>query len=45
LMNRVTLHAARLSFDHPDTGVRMTVEAPLHKDFQAMLNQLRKWGK
>jgi len=45
LMNRVTLHAAKLSFDHPDTGARMTVEAPLPKDFQAVVNQLRKWGK
>lgn len=44
LMSRVTLHALRLSFDHPDTGERMTVEAPLHKDFQALLKQLRKWG-
>mgnify|MGYP001156578763 CR=1 FL=1 len=45
LMSRVTLHAAKLSFDHPDTGARITLEAPLHKDFQAVLNQLRKWGK
>ncbi len=45
LMSRTTLHAARLSFDHPATGERLTVEAPMHKDFQAVISQLRKWGK
>ena len=45
LMTRSTLHAQRLSLDHPTTGERMHVEAPLPKDFKAVLNQLRKWGK
>jgi 23S rRNA pseudouridine1911/1915/1917 synthase len=43
LMSRATLHAGRLTFDHPLTGRRMTIEAPLPKDFAAVLNQLRKW--
>jgi 23S rRNA pseudouridine1911/1915/1917 synthase len=43
LMSRTSLHAARLRFDHPATGERMTFEAPLPKDFAALLNQLRKW--
>ncbi len=45
LMSRTALHAFRLVFDHPVTGVRTTVEADLHKDFQAVVNQLQKWGK
>ena len=45
LMSRTTLHAFRLVFDHPVTGERTTVEAGLHKDFQAVVNQLQKWGK
>ncbi len=43
LMARQTLHAASLSFNCPDTGSEVSVEAPLPKDFQAVLNQLRKW--
>lgn len=45
LMSRTTLHAKTLSFDHPTTLERMTFEAELPKDFRAVLNQLRKWGK
>ncbi len=45
LMSRSTLHAARLSFDHPGTGQRMNFEAALPKDFAAVVKQLRKWGK
>jgi RluA family pseudouridine synthase len=45
LMSRTTLHAARLSFDHPRTGQRMNFEAALPKDFAAVVKQLRKWGK
>ena len=33
LIARQALHAARLSFDHPVTGKRMTFEAPLPEDF------------
>lgn len=42
LMSRVSLHAQRLSFDHPTHLERATFEAPLPKDFQRTLNQLRR---
>ena len=45
IMSRTTLHAFRLTFQHPATLERMSFEAPLPKDFNALLNQLRKWGK
>jgi len=45
LMSRTTLHAGKLVFDHPTTGERMTIVADLPKDFAAVINQLRKWGK
>jgi 23S rRNA pseudouridine1911/1915/1917 synthase len=45
IMSRTTLHAFRLSFQHPDTLERLSYEAPLPKDFNALLSQLRKWGK
>lgn len=45
LMSRTTLHASKLTLDHPTTGERLTFEAPLHKDFSAVLNQLDKWNK
>jgi 23S rRNA pseudouridine1911/1915/1917 synthase len=38
---RQALHAARLAFDHPVTGARVTVEAPLPADLQRLLSQLR----
>ncbi|HMO40499.1 MAG TPA: RluA family pseudouridine synthase [Saprospiraceae bacterium] len=44
LMARTTLHAARLTLDHPISGERLHFAAPLPKDFQAVLRQLRKWG-
>lgn len=44
LMNRLSLHAMQLSFDHPVTNERMVFEGHLHKDFEAVLKQLRKWG-
>lgn len=45
LMERTSLHAARLRIDHPATGERLEFKAELPKDFAAVLNQLRKWGK
>lgn len=45
LMSRTTLHANRLTIQHPQTGEQMAFEAPLHKDFAAIVKQLRKWGK
>lgn len=45
LMSRTTLHAYHLQVTHPSTGEKLEVEAPLHKDFSAVLKQLRKWAK
>ena len=44
LMSRITLHAWRLELEHPATGQHLAFEAPLPKDFAALLKQLRKWG-
>jgi 23S rRNA pseudouridine1911/1915/1917 synthase len=40
-IGRQALHAARLAFDHPRSGRRMTVEAPLPADFRRALAVLR----
>ncbi len=45
LMSRVSLHAQKLSFLHPTTGNPVSFEAPLPKDFAAVVKQLQKWGK
>ncbi len=45
LMQRLTIHALRLSFTHPLTGKSFEVEAALPKDFRALLSALRKWDK
>ena len=39
--HRQALHAFRLSFDHPVSGRRVTVEAPLPPDFKELLARLR----
>jgi len=39
--DRQMLHAAKLSLNHPKTGKRMTFEAPLPDDMEALLKQLR----
>ena len=44
LMSRTTLHAAKVTFNHPMTNESITFEAELPKDFRAVLNHLRKWG-
>jgi 23S rRNA pseudouridine955/2504/2580 synthase/23S rRNA pseudouridine1911/1915/1917 synthase len=44
LMERTSLHAARLRIEHPATGETMEFAAPLPRDFAALLSQLRKWG-
>lgn len=44
LMDRTTLHAFRLTIQHPKTGEDLSFESPLPKDFSAVLKQLRKWG-
>jgi 23S rRNA pseudouridine1911/1915/1917 synthase len=41
LMTRLALHAWRIRFDHPASGARMTVTAPLPADFEAALDALR----
>lgn len=42
LIRRQALHAFRLSFSHPESGIPRTFEAPLHADMQAVLETLRK---
>ena len=38
---RVMLHAARLSVDHPKTGKKLELKAPLPSDFRAQVRSLR----
>ena len=45
LMSRSSLHAGKLTFAHPVSGEMLVFEAPLPKDFGAVVQQLRKWGK
>lgn len=45
LLTRQPLHAVRLVFDHPFTGQKIEIEAPLPKDMQAVLTQMDKWIK
>ena len=44
LISRLTLHAERLAFDHPD-GRRIELVAELPRDFRATLNQLRRHAR
>ncbi len=44
IMNRTTLHSFKLEFQHPFTLETMCLEAPMPKDFSALLSQLKKWG-
>ncbi len=43
LIGRLTLHAAELTFRHPDNGQVMTIEAPLPKDLRGILRALRRY--
>ncbi|HNR07308.1 MAG TPA: RluA family pseudouridine synthase [Saprospiraceae bacterium] len=45
LMARVPLHALSITLKHPKNLQEMTITAPLPKDFKALLQQLRKWGR
>jgi 23S rRNA pseudouridine955/2504/2580 synthase/23S rRNA pseudouridine1911/1915/1917 synthase len=45
IMERTSLHAARLKLNHPATEERLEFQAELPKDFAALLNQLRNWNK
>jgi 23S rRNA pseudouridine1911/1915/1917 synthase len=40
-LDRLFLHAARLSFEHPSTGARIELEDPLPADLQAALEAAR----
>jgi 23S rRNA pseudouridine1911/1915/1917 synthase len=40
-LTRPALHAARLTFTHPETGARLTFESPLPPDLEALLAALR----
>ncbi len=42
LLNRLSLHAHRLEFEHPTTKERIIAEAPIPKDLRAIINQLKK---
>ena len=44
LLGRLGLHAQALTFDHPSTQARTTVEAPLPKDLRTTLRQLERWS-
>jgi 23S rRNA pseudouridine1911/1915/1917 synthase len=44
-LTRQWLHAARLAFDHPTTGQRVEVEAPLPSDLQIAIDRLREGVK
>lgn len=49
LIDRLTLHAETLEFLRPgvdidDPAARVRVEAPLPRDFETTLRQLRRWG-
>lgn len=44
LINRLGLHAIRLSLAHPTTGQRLVIESPLPHDFELSLKYLRKYG-
>ena len=44
LIERLTLHAVRIRFEHPADGRSLTFEAPLPKDLRATLRQLGRLG-
>lgn len=44
LMDRLALHASILSVTHPTTREPVTITAPLPKEFEVALKQLRRFG-
>ena len=44
LISRQTLHAQSLTFTHPESKERMTIECEYPKDLRALKNQLSKWN-
>lgn len=45
LISRLTLHASRVVFKHPEKGQLIDIESPMPKDLNALLNQLRKCSR
>ncbi len=45
ILNRVSLHAYQLAFDHPSTNERVDFSADPPKDFRSAVRQLGKWSK
>lgn len=45
LIQRLTLHAAALEFDHPQSGERLKIAAEAPKDFRALQKALKRWGE
>ena len=45
LLDRQALHAERIEFDHPETGARMKIEAPIPKDIQDTIQALETYRK
>ena len=41
-LQRLFLHASRLTFEHPVTGEMVSVEAPLDPHLQALLDRLER---
>ena len=44
LLGHLALHAMSLAFDHPTSGARTTVEAPLPKELAVALKYLREFA-
>ncbi|MGB0932521.1 MAG: RluA family pseudouridine synthase, partial [Chitinophagales bacterium] len=45
ILKRLSLHAFRLTLNHPTSGEKVTFEAALPKDIEIMLKQLRKYNR
>lgn len=45
IINRLTLHAYSLWFEHPSTKAKVHFECPYPRDFLALVNVLRKYSK
>jgi RluA family pseudouridine synthase len=45
LISRLALHASELTVTHPETRERMTLRAPLPKEFTVALKYLRRFGE
>jgi 23S rRNA pseudouridine1911/1915/1917 synthase len=43
LLDRQALHARRLKFAHPESGIILEIEAPLPADIMSVLEELRKY--